>query len=238
MRLLIYTLITTILVLSSCTIEKRAFRKGYYISWNKSVPKEKPASKSETETREPTAQTPILKDTIRPETPEQEQKQLVLNKPEEQAAGIPSKADSTPCAEQTLPNEPETEKSTTVYSEKALLERLEKAVESVKEQVARQEEEEEAPGKRLNLFALNSFVLAAGYVILLFVAFNSSQNFPVVGAVICFFAAIAFAIVGLVKWRRNHDGFWGTFFALMALILLVTGSFIFFIYVMMNTSFG
>ncbi|WP_343747398.1 hypothetical protein [Fluviicola sp.] len=235
MRLLICLLTCSILILPSCTIEKRAFRKGYYISWNRSLPREKSSSKEEAKESEPLARESISKDTTQLKVPEPAQEPCLAESLE--------KTDTTQLAEQTPEPVAEKTRMTQVYSEEALFERLSRAVESVKEQVkeSRQTEEEEAPKRKVNLFALNAFVLAIGYVILAFVAFEGSGsgvNFAIMGIVVCLFTAIAFAVIGLVKWRRNRSGFWGTFFALLALIVLVTGSLVFFVYAMSNSSFG
>ena len=41
MRLLLLLIPVSMILGSSCTIQKRSFRNGYYISWHKSGPKEK-----------------------------------------------------------------------------------------------------------------------------------------------------------------------------------------------------
>ncbi|MNY22546.1 hypothetical protein D3C86_1561660 [compost metagenome] len=108
------------------------------------------------------------------------------------------------------------------------MERLSEVVESIKEKRYPDDEVEETNStKRVNLFSLNAFPFAIGYVILIFYALDqSSLNWPIALAVLCLFVAIAFAVIGIVKWKRNKDKFWGTFFSLMALILLALGTFL------------
>lgn len=235
MRLFICLLTSLILLFSSCTIEKRAFRKGYYISWNRSVLKEKSPAKEIAEGPEEIARETPSKDTATLEE--------VTIQPEQTLADNKAKTDTLRLAEKPTSEQVAETSRPPVYSEEALLDRLNQAVESVKEQVKakRQTETDDTLKRKVNLFALNAFILAIGYVILLFVAFEGGGNtvsLAIMGIVICLFAAIAFAIVGLVKWRRDRSGFWGTFFALLALILLVTGTIVFFVFAMMNTSFG
>lgn len=217
-----------ILTISSCTIEKRVFRKGYYISWNKSAPKEKSQTKEEdpeAKAEELVQSPPVSHDTLCKEETESI---------EELAVGV---QDTLQTNETALTAEQPISKPETVYSEAALLDRLTEAVKQIKEK--KYPEEEVSDKKELNLFALNSFVFAIGYVILIFYAFDlGSLNWPIVLAVTCFFTAVIFAIVALVKWKRNRTEFWGTFFALMGLILLAAGSLLFLLYIVANSSFG
>jgi hypothetical protein len=225
-RLSIYFITCCALIVSSCTIEKRAFRKGYYISWNKPLPKENAQAKEEDPEakKETAAQSAVSKDTICKKQTE-----------ELEVVEIP---DTIRATEEGLIEKQAAKRPETRYSETALVERLAEAVESIKEKKFPVEEEPFSE-KELNLFALNSFVFAIGYVILIFYAFeHGSLNWPVVLAVTCFFVAVILAIVALVKWKRNRTGFWGTFFALMGLILLAAGSLLFLLYIMSNSSFG
>ncbi|WP_300665595.1 hypothetical protein [Fluviicola sp.] len=222
MRLFAYLLITLVLVVCSCTIEKRAFRKGYYISWNKSGLKEKNESKEQIKTKDPEelAQATASKDSLRVEETNDTKEDLVVENPE--------KSDTLQNNEKLLSEEPEVNNNTTVYSEKALIERLTEAVEKSVQTNDDPITENEKPRKRLNLFALNAFVLAAAYIVLIFVELDATTFIitPIVLAAICLFAAIALAVVAIVKWKRNPGKFWGTFFALMALILLALGIFL------------
>lgn len=220
MRLFTYLLITLFLVVCSCTIEKRAFRKGYYISWNKSVPKERNESKEQIKTKDPEelTQATVSKDSLRVEETNGTKEDLVVENPE--------KSDTLQKNEQLLSEDPEVKTNITVYSEKALMERLTEAVEkSVQTNDDDPLTENEKPRKRLNLFALNAFVLAVAYVVLIFVALDAPTFIltPIVLAAVCLFAAIALAVIAIVKWKRNRGKFWGTFFALIALILLALG---------------
>ncbi|TSJ46334.1 tetraspanin family protein [Fluviicola chungangensis] len=224
MRLLVLLITTCITLMPSCTIQKRTFRNGYYISWNKSVSTGKNSVKAE----EPEPKTdPITSaDSIWEEEMELAEKRTGMNAPD------------TLQTKQDLLSNQELKKPEIPYSETALADKLAMAVKSVREKRL-PVEEEETPKKEVNLFALNAFVFAMGYLILIFYAFDqSSLNWPIVLAVICLITAVIFAIVGLLKWRRNRTGFWGTFFALMALILLVAGTFVFLIYAISNSSFG
>lgn len=228
MRLLILLIAATTILATSCTIQKRSFRNGYYISWNKSVPKEKSASKDEVSGTEKTTGPIASKDSVSCiEEPKSPADVAVIEKPDTLQASV-VKADST-------------EKRTSDgYSEDALMKHLGEAVESMKEPKVYQIEEE-ASGKRLNLFSLNSLVFSIGYVILLFATLNlSGQNvtLAIAGIVICAILAIVFAIIGLVKWGRDRTGFWGTFFSVIALGLLVVGLLVFLLYFLTTLSFG
>lgn len=219
MRLFAYLLITLVLFVCSCTIEKRAFRKGYYISWNKSGLKEKNESKEQVKTKDPEelAQSTVSKDTLCMEETKVTKEDLAVENP--------MKSDTLERNEKLLSEEPEAKNNTTIYSEKALMERLTEAVEKSVQAKDDPITENEKLRKKPNLFALNAFVLAVGYVIFIFVMLDANIILtPIVLAVICLFAAIALAVVAIVKWKRNRERFWGTFFALMALIILLLGT--------------
>ncbi len=203
MRLLILFIGTTAILISSCTIQKRTFRNGYYISWNKPI-KEKQDQKPETGSN----------DTIY-----EIETKTVENLKTLEKTDIPQK--STPnWNSDSLMKEP-----LRVDTETALVDRTDETTNRLKEEshsIEKWESSERSP----NLFAINSFVFAIAYVILIFYAFAvSGVTWAIALAVICFFLALIFAIIGIVKWKRNRDEFWGTFFALMALILLVAGTF-------------
>ena len=222
MRLPILLIVVSTILSSSCTIQKRSFRNGYYISWHKSGPKEKPGSKeqpAETKT-ESLAGSTTSTDTliVCKEEPNPAEDLAVIEKPDSLQP-----MDSL-LTEETQP----TKRSAERYSEKALLERLSEVVESIKAGQTNNEYEEGEPShKRLNLFALNAFPFAIGYVVLIFYAVDQGNvNWPIALAISCLFLAIILAVIGIVKWKRNKSKFWGTFFALMALITLALGTFL------------
>lgn len=219
MRLFTYLSITLVLLVCSCTIEKRAFRKGYYISWNKSLPKEKNESKKQIETKgsEELTQSTVLKDSLRVKETNLTKEDLVVENPE--------KSDTLQKNEQLLSEAPEMKNSTTDYSEKALMEGLTEATEKSVQTKDDPITENEKPRKKLNLFALNAFVLAVAYAILILVALDASIFLitPIVLAAVCLIVGIALAVIAIVKWKRNREKFWGTFFALIALIVLALG---------------
>ena len=202
MKLLTILFITSLLA-ASCTIQKRTFRNGYYISWNKSVLKEKAKheelnleEKSETNT-----ETIALKDSVFAEIPDISEKEELVILTENRL----EKPDSI-----------EKESPEMVYTQSAKPEKSDEVIVPIqlKKQLNEQLETNE---KSLNLFAINSLVFAIGYAILSVITVFS--NLFVI-AVICFVVALTFAIVAIIKWKRNKDSFWGTFFAVMALGLL------------------
>lgn len=219
---LIYCLITIFFILlSSCTIQKRSFRNGYSISWNNSFKKLKSEEKHEsTEDKQVVSEYP--KDTleIRPVMDEKEFKILAE-----------SQTDSISDFVQTI--------ATKNQTEKALYRRLEQTIQAYKQMKDEGDQEEEIPKKRINLFALNGFVFAVGYIILLFYAHDQSNDtwIPAL-AIISLLFAIGLTIVGLRMWKHNKNKFWGNFFSILALIVLSLGTLIFFVYAMSNTSFG
>ncbi len=212
MRLLTILFITSLLA-ASCTIQKRTFRNGYYVSWNKSALKEKAKHDgSVPEESDLKTESIALKDSAFTEISDvAEKEELVipagtdLENPINQPEDFVKSQDST---------------RKTVDAKLAIHESSDEAVIPVsmkKDWSELLETKEKGP----NLFAINSLVFAMGYVILSIITIFSNL-FAL--AVICFVAALTFAIIGIIKWKRNKDSFWGTFFAVMAIGLLALGT--------------
>ncbi len=211
MRLLTILFATSIIV-SSCSIQKRTFRNGYYISWNKPLkPKTNENRSEEIPETKPVDELLVSSDIEAP-------------KPTEDPALI-STSDTLQKTGQSVTNDSLTKIYKTIDTELAINTGKNETVNPVKARKTPRKEWEPS-GRSPNLFAINSFVFAVGYVILIFYAFAvSGVTWAIALAVICFFVALIFAIIGIIKWKRHRDDFWGTFFALMALIVLVTGTF-------------
>jgi|GEM_PF-5020750 len=211
MRLLILVITASGILASSCTIQKRTFRNGYYISWNKSVKKVKTQSKEE----EQLAETEVLADTC------------CKTEPKVEESAISENPDTVQIMELTHLDGPVLKEMPDRYSETALAEPLDENPEGMDEK-NRFETEEEKVKKTPNLFAINSLVFAIGYVVLSFITIYTSLF---VLAIISFLLALALAIIAIIKWKRNKGDFWGTFFAVIALGLLVLGTLIFLLFI-------
>lgn len=211
MRLLILMIAASGILASSCTIQKRTFRNGYYISWNKSVKKVKTQSKEE----EQLAETEVLADTC------------CKTEPKAEESSISENPDTVQIIELTHLDGPVVKEIPDRYSETALAERLDTKAEGVNEKKLFQTEEEKLE-KTPNLFAINSLVFAIGYVVLSFITIYTAL-FAL--AVISFLLALALAIIAIIKWKRNKGDFWGTFFAVMALGLLVLGTLVLLLFI-------
>lgn len=244
MRLLILLLTASMVLASSCTIQKRSFRNGYYISWNKSVPKDKAESNeniSETKTEQPAKELLVVKDSLPKEEECMSSKnEELVDRMSPKASAMARTADRLQPIADVPVGDSSVEESADRYSEETLLKRLGEAVESMKP-AKNVEIEEDTGRKRLNLFSLNALVFSIAYVILLFSALNmsgKSVTIAITAIFICAILAIIFAIIGLVKWGRDRYGFWGTFFSIIALGLLVVGMLAFLLYVIANLSFS
>ncbi|WP_341900550.1 hypothetical protein [Fluviicola taffensis] len=217
MRLLILVIIVTSILTSSCTIQKRTFRNGYYVSWNRSVKKDKTQPKDEvTAKNEQLAESTGSIDTICNADAKAKEERFVCEK-----------TDTLQVMEGIHLNDSVIEKPIVQHAETAFIERLNDAVESVKEK-KRLKKEAETLEKTPNLFAINSLVFSIGYVILSFITIYTSL-FAL--AIISFLLALSLAIVAIVKWKRNKGNFWGTFFAVIALGLLVLGTLILLLFI-------
>jgi hypothetical protein len=225
MRLLTILFITSLLAVS-CTIQKRTFRNGYYISWNKSALKEKAkhAGSVLEEESETNAEPIALRDSVFTEIPDVAERNEVV---------VPSE---TGCETPVNPSEDlvkghdsiRKETSETGYTEALIPEQSDEAIISVRKK-KEWSEPLETNEKGPNLFAINSLVFAIGYVILSFITIFTNL-FAL--AVICFVAALTFAIIAIIKWKRNKDSFWGTFFAVMALGLLALGTLVLLVFIL------
>nr|WP_294859169.1 hypothetical protein [uncultured Fluviicola sp.] len=209
MRLLTI-LFLAFLLASSCTIQKRTFRNGFYISWNKPLK----AKKDQTVSPEPESETGpkeelsvISKDTVCETRTEFIQEHLAVNEEQDSVQRI---AQTTICTETAMHESPN-EVITPVLEREDLRRSL------------------ETNEKRPNLFAINSLVFAIGYVILGFITIFTNL-FAL--AIICFLLAITFAIIAIKKWKDHKDNFWGTFFAVIALGLLVLGTLILLLFIL------
>lgn len=214
MRLLILMITVSSILISSCTIQKRTFRNGYYVSWNKSVKKEKAQSKDE---EVMTKNEEIVESAVSSET----------SCSIDEKCSVCEKMDTLQIKERIHVDDPVIEKPRIQHSERAFIERLNDQLENVKEK-KHLEVEEETVKKTPNLFAINALVFSMGYVILSFITIFTSL-FAL--AIISFLLAISLAIVAIVKWKRNRGDFWGTFFAVIALGLLVLGTLVLLLFI-------
>lgn len=219
MRLLTILFIASLFT-ASCTIQKRTFRNGYYVSWNKSALKEKAKHEKSVLEEQPTTEI-AFKDSVFSDKQEEE---LVL-------------ANETFCETTINPtkdfvNEPDSTQEkdqTTISSEMAIRDGSDEVI--TKPVIMKKDLREslETNEKRPNLFAINSLVFAIGYVILSFITIFTNL-FAL--AVICFVIALTFAIIAIRKWKHRRDDFWGTFFAIIALGLLVLGTLILLLFIL------
>lgn len=214
MKLLTILFITSLLA-ASCTIQKRTFRNGYYISWNKPALKEKSKHEESVLEKESEHDTEsiALKDSAFTEIPDVAEKEELVIPSENLVESTDSILKKTPEIDYTEAVKPEQsdEVIIPVRSKKQLSEPL------------------ETNEKSLNLFAINALVFAIGYVIISFITIFTNL-FAL--AVICFVVALTFAIIAIIKWKRNKGNFWGTFFAIIAIGLLVLGTLVLLLFIL------
>lgn len=210
MRLLILWIIVAITFISSCTIQKRTFRKGYYVSWinarnrcvkdqgsnTRNVDAILSADKVEEKEEEPV----VLQDSI----PQEKNPEPAI---------FPDTASSQVKAS-FFPKSNQEQESV-----------IEKASKEVKTKKPQDLELEHSPKKKLNFFALGSFGLSLVYagLLLLSISMNLSESIAAI-AILFLFAAIACAVIAFVIARRNRGSYWGTFFAVFALVIVLAAT--------------
>lgn len=208
MRLIILLIAASVLLIPSCTIQKRTFRKGYYVSWNN--PRNFPEK-----TREPDVN---YTDAIRPDDQTEEETPVI--------------SEHNILQEKVTSKVPDTDLAPVKTNERVSSETR------VEQQFSRENERKPAllkkstelktgdkPHKKLNFFALGSFGLSLVYggLILLSISMSLSESIAAV-AILFLFAAIACAVIAFVKWGRNREKYWGTFFAVIALLIVFSAT--------------
>ena len=210
MRLLTFLFITFILAVS-CTIQKRTFRNGYYVSWNNA--RNLPEKDQQPDNK--------FVDAISPaeeiEEEEEAQMKLVVEvsiAPEEKVETV-------------LLSDSVSSKTNVPFSVKSSKEKESSIDESSKEFTRKKslDLEENPPKKKLNFFALGSFGLSLVYaaLLLLSISMNLSESIAAI-AILFLFAAIACAVVAFIKAKRNRGKYWGTFFAVFALVIALAAT--------------
>lgn len=220
MRLSILIITALSILTTSCSIQKRTFRNGYYVSWNRPALKENKEHQelSSEKKAESKLELRSLRDSVYTETSEPEEKSLLCE--ELDLMETESHVVSDSMILKNLAVERQAKKVPIECLQK------DKKANSILEKHSL---EEETRTKKLNLFAINSLVFAIGYVILSFITIYTSL-FAL--AIISFLLALCLAIVAIVKWKRNKGDFWGTFFAVIALGLLVLGTLILLLFIL------
>jgi hypothetical protein len=216
MRLLLYLVTATIILTSSCTIQKRTFRNGYYISWNRSLKDNSHTKKQPNEA--------IVSEIREVDSSQNVAEQLpVLSQTDSLFNDLTEKQISTDSIV-VKESEKGIVSSLTVVS---ILKRGMK-VESLFPEKKRLQTDEHSE-RKLDLFAANSLAFAVVYGVLLTlcIVINLSEFLAAI-AFLALFVSLAFAIISFIRKKRHPEKHKGTFLSIIALAILVTGIIILF----------
>jgi hypothetical protein len=194
MRLLILVITVTSILASSCTIQKRTFRSGYYISWNKPLKEKK--------------------------TPKMEDEAAIVPKEE---VNIMENRDTLQTDSLVISSSLSEVKETDVLEEVVAIDEIkeELQVETIGIKPKQQLETEDEPQKKIDLFAANSLGFSLIYVglLLLSIAMDLSESIGCL-AILALLICIAFAIISFVRRKRHPEKYKGTWMSVVALIIL------------------
>lgn len=210
MRLLILFILTSSIFISSCTIQKRTFRNGYYVSWNKPIKEKKPK-----ELNDETIVSEIRgKDSVQ----NVEEQLSELSHTDSIFSDL---AETQKQADSLFVKKPEKMEMSTLSVVSILKKGLKiESVFSAKKQPKKEDNSEQ----KLDLFAANSlaFALFCGVMLVLSITASLPESLVFIG-VLALFITIAFAIIAFIRKKRRPEKHKGTFLAIIALGILAMG---------------